>query len=161
MRGGEPIAFAGPWDAWKDPLSDAWLQSFTIITIMPNQLAADVRIGQREGRRVVPDTRTLCCKTLLAAGHINLRVILQVPRPRARAQTGLVPYQRGRPAVLPDLGDAATESGRISTNMEAAGCRDPRHHHNLADSALSSRNDNRDHRGRTPNHPSPLIRRGS
>ena len=38
---------------------------------------------------------------------------------------------------------------------------DPRHHHNLADYALSSRNDNRDHRGRTPNHPSPLIRRGS
>ena len=47
-----------------------------------------------------------------------------------------------------------------ATEMKAAGCRDPRHHYNLADYELSGRNDTRDHRGRAPNRRFPLIRRG-
>jgi putative SOS response-associated peptidase YedK len=32
MTDDKPFAFAGPWDAWKDPAQDQWLQSFTTIT---------------------------------------------------------------------------------------------------------------------------------
>jgi putative SOS response-associated peptidase YedK len=42
MKGGAMFAFAGLWDAWKDPAQDQWLQSFTIITTIPNKLTATV-----------------------------------------------------------------------------------------------------------------------
>jgi putative SOS response-associated peptidase YedK len=42
MRSGKPFAFAGLWDAWKDPATQDWLQSFSIITTEPNELAASV-----------------------------------------------------------------------------------------------------------------------
>ena len=38
MKDGEPFAFAGLWGAWKNPETDQWLQSFTIITTDPNEL---------------------------------------------------------------------------------------------------------------------------
>ncbi len=42
MKDGEPFAFAGLWDAWRDPAADNnWLQSFTIITTDPNELNGD------------------------------------------------------------------------------------------------------------------------
>lgn len=37
-----PFAFAGLWDAWRDPETQDWLQSFAIITTDPNELAARV-----------------------------------------------------------------------------------------------------------------------
>ena len=43
MASGKAFAFAGLWDAWKDPAQgDAWLQSFTIITTDPNELTGTV-----------------------------------------------------------------------------------------------------------------------
>jgi putative SOS response-associated peptidase YedK len=39
---GSMMAFAGLWDAWKDPASGEWLQSFTIITTDANELMATV-----------------------------------------------------------------------------------------------------------------------
>jgi putative SOS response-associated peptidase YedK len=42
MRDNAPFAFAGLWDAWKDPDNLQWLQSFTIITTTPNELTATV-----------------------------------------------------------------------------------------------------------------------
>ena len=42
MRTGEPFAFGGVWDAWKDPATEDWLQSFSIITTDPNELTATV-----------------------------------------------------------------------------------------------------------------------
>jgi putative SOS response-associated peptidase YedK len=42
MSDDAPFAFAGLWDAWKDPAQDQWLQSFTIITTTPNELTATV-----------------------------------------------------------------------------------------------------------------------
>jgi putative SOS response-associated peptidase YedK len=47
MSSGEPFAFAGLWDAWKEPKSsvqgvDTWLQSFTIITTSPNELTKQI-----------------------------------------------------------------------------------------------------------------------
>jgi len=42
MKSGEPFAFAGVWDGWKDPSTGIWLQSYAIITTTPNQLAATV-----------------------------------------------------------------------------------------------------------------------
>jgi putative SOS response-associated peptidase YedK len=47
MANGQPFAFAGLWDAWKEPKRspqdiDHWLQSFTIITTEPNELTAQV-----------------------------------------------------------------------------------------------------------------------
>lgn len=41
MRSGEPFAFAGLWDAWKEP-DGGWLQSFAIITTDPNELTTTV-----------------------------------------------------------------------------------------------------------------------
>ncbi len=47
LRGGGPFAFAGIWDAWKEPKSspqetDRWLQSFSILTTDANELMATV-----------------------------------------------------------------------------------------------------------------------
>ena len=42
LRNGEPFAFAGLWDAWKDPHTGEWLQTFAIITTTPNELTAQV-----------------------------------------------------------------------------------------------------------------------
>ena len=41
MTGGEPFAFAGIWDGWKDPEGN-WLQSFSIITTDANELMEPV-----------------------------------------------------------------------------------------------------------------------
>ena len=37
LTNGHMMGFAGLWDAWKDPSSGSWLQSFTIITIDANE----------------------------------------------------------------------------------------------------------------------------
>jgi len=37
---GHMMAFAGLWDAWKDPANGAWLQSYTVITTEANELMA-------------------------------------------------------------------------------------------------------------------------
>jgi len=42
MRDDAPFAFAGLWDAWKDPAHDEWLQSYTIVTTKPNEITATV-----------------------------------------------------------------------------------------------------------------------
>jgi putative SOS response-associated peptidase YedK len=42
LKSGEPFAFGGVWDAWKDPATDEWLQSYAIITTTPNELTATV-----------------------------------------------------------------------------------------------------------------------
>jgi putative SOS response-associated peptidase YedK len=41
LANGEPFAFAGLWDRWKDPAGGT-LESFTIITTTPNELTATV-----------------------------------------------------------------------------------------------------------------------
>jgi putative SOS response-associated peptidase YedK len=46
MRSGEPFAFGGIWDAWKEP-DGGWLQSFAIITTDPNELTATVHDRMR------------------------------------------------------------------------------------------------------------------
>ena len=42
MRDDQPFAFAGLWDAWKDPANGEWLQTFAVITTDPNELTAEV-----------------------------------------------------------------------------------------------------------------------
>ena len=50
LSSGEPFAFAGLWDAWKEPkpaktsvqAPDTWLQSFTIITTEANELMSQI-----------------------------------------------------------------------------------------------------------------------
>ncbi|HEY8996817.1 MAG TPA: SOS response-associated peptidase [Edaphobacter sp.] len=42
LRSGKLFAFGGVWDAWKDPATGEWLQSFAIITVPPNELTATV-----------------------------------------------------------------------------------------------------------------------
>ena len=50
LKSGEPMAFAGLWDAWKEPkpkgeslqTPDTWLQSFTIITTEANEIMSQV-----------------------------------------------------------------------------------------------------------------------
>jgi len=42
LLNGKMMAFAGLWDAWKDPANGRWLQSYTIITTDANELMAPV-----------------------------------------------------------------------------------------------------------------------
>ena len=42
LKSREPFAFAGLWDAWKEPASGDWLQSFAIVTTEPNELTATI-----------------------------------------------------------------------------------------------------------------------
>ena len=42
LRSGDPLAFAGLWDAWKDPVTGEWLQTFAIITTDANELTGEV-----------------------------------------------------------------------------------------------------------------------
>lgn len=42
LKSGRPFAFAGLWDAWKDPQTGAWRRTFTIVTVEPNPLLAEV-----------------------------------------------------------------------------------------------------------------------
>ena len=42
LANGKMMAFAGLWDAWKDPANGQWLQSYTIITTEANELMAPV-----------------------------------------------------------------------------------------------------------------------
>ena len=42
LSNGEPFAFAGLWDAWKDPANGEWLQTFAVITTDANELTANV-----------------------------------------------------------------------------------------------------------------------
>jgi putative SOS response-associated peptidase YedK len=41
LKDDEPLAFAGLWDAWKDPTGE-WLQSFSIITTDANELTSSI-----------------------------------------------------------------------------------------------------------------------
>jgi putative SOS response-associated peptidase YedK len=41
-RDGAPLALAGIWSAWKDPLSEEWLRSCSIVTTTPNELMARI-----------------------------------------------------------------------------------------------------------------------
>ena len=44
LRDNEPFAFAGRWDAWRDPATPdgPWLQSFSIVTTDANELMSTV-----------------------------------------------------------------------------------------------------------------------
>jgi putative SOS response-associated peptidase YedK len=42
MKDGRPFTFAGLWENWKDPESDEWLRTCTIITGEPNELVAQI-----------------------------------------------------------------------------------------------------------------------
>jgi putative SOS response-associated peptidase YedK len=42
LRNGEPFAFAGIWDSWKDPATGEHLETFSIITTTPNELTGKV-----------------------------------------------------------------------------------------------------------------------
>lgn len=50
LKTGEPLAFAGLWDAWKEPkpnkesvhTPDSWLQSYAIITTEANELMSSI-----------------------------------------------------------------------------------------------------------------------
>jgi putative SOS response-associated peptidase YedK len=49
---GEPLAFAGLWDAWKEPkpkvsslhTPDTWLQSYSIITTEANEIMSTIQL---------------------------------------------------------------------------------------------------------------------
>ncbi len=42
LADGQPMAFAGLWDAWKEPDGQHWLQSFSIITTEANEAMAAI-----------------------------------------------------------------------------------------------------------------------
>ena len=42
LRDGAMIGMAAVWDAWKNPVTNEWLQSYSIITTDPNELTATV-----------------------------------------------------------------------------------------------------------------------
>jgi putative SOS response-associated peptidase YedK len=42
LKSSEPFCFAGLWEPWKDPTSDEWLRTCTIITTEPNEMLAEI-----------------------------------------------------------------------------------------------------------------------
>jgi putative SOS response-associated peptidase YedK len=40
LRDRRPFAFAGLWENWKDPKTEDWLRTFTILTTSPNEAVA-------------------------------------------------------------------------------------------------------------------------
>jgi putative SOS response-associated peptidase YedK len=40
MRDREPFALAGLWENWKDPATQEWGRTYTIITTKPNEVVA-------------------------------------------------------------------------------------------------------------------------
>ena len=42
MKDDRPFSFAGLWEGWKDPATEEWLRTCTIITSDPNELVAQV-----------------------------------------------------------------------------------------------------------------------
>lgn len=42
MKSGEPFAFAGLWDSWRDPETGLERKTFTIITCTPNEMVAQI-----------------------------------------------------------------------------------------------------------------------
>ncbi|MGA8656337.1 MAG: SOS response-associated peptidase [Chthoniobacterales bacterium] len=42
MQDDAPFVFAGLWEAWKDPATDEWLRTCSIVTGEPNELVAQV-----------------------------------------------------------------------------------------------------------------------
>jgi putative SOS response-associated peptidase YedK len=42
MKDDSPFVFAGLWEGWKDPATDEWLRTCTIITGDPNDLVAQI-----------------------------------------------------------------------------------------------------------------------
>jgi putative SOS response-associated peptidase YedK len=42
IASGEPFTLAGLWENWKDPASDEWIQTFTIITTEANDLVREL-----------------------------------------------------------------------------------------------------------------------
>ena len=42
MKDDAPFVFAGLWEGWKDPATDQWLRTCTIITGKPNGLVAQI-----------------------------------------------------------------------------------------------------------------------
>jgi putative SOS response-associated peptidase YedK len=42
MKDDSPFVFAGLWEGWKNPASEEWLHTCTIITGEPNELVAQI-----------------------------------------------------------------------------------------------------------------------
>ena len=42
MKDDRPFTFAGLWEGWKDPATEEWLRTCTIITGDPNDLVAQI-----------------------------------------------------------------------------------------------------------------------
>jgi putative SOS response-associated peptidase YedK len=42
MKDDSPFVFAGLWEGWKDPATDEWLRTCTIITGEPNELIGQI-----------------------------------------------------------------------------------------------------------------------
>jgi putative SOS response-associated peptidase YedK len=42
MKDDSPFVFAGHWEGWKDPATNEWLRTCTIITGEPNELVARI-----------------------------------------------------------------------------------------------------------------------
>ena len=42
MKDDSPFVFAGLWEGWKEPATEEWLHTCTIITGEPNELVAQI-----------------------------------------------------------------------------------------------------------------------
>jgi putative SOS response-associated peptidase YedK len=42
MRDRQPFAFAGLWESWKEPKTQEWIRTFTILTTPPNEVVASL-----------------------------------------------------------------------------------------------------------------------
>ena len=106
-----PFAFAGLWDAWRDPATGDWLQSFAIITTDANEVMAPVH----NRMPVILEPRDYDRWLSRAPGHQPpidlLRPIDDTRLRRAAANPAVGNVRNNGPELLSPPSDAAAATG--------------------------------------------------
>lgn len=81
LKSKEPMALAGLWENWKDPLSGEWLRSFTLLTTSPNDLIATLHhrmpvivLARDQARWLAGEDATDLLKPV-ASDHLDIRPV--------------------------------------------------------------------------------------
>ena len=70
MKDDSPFVFAGLWEEWKDPATEEWLRTCTIITGEPNEPVAQIHTRMRPALGSVIEIQGEDCS--LSKTHIRL-----------------------------------------------------------------------------------------
>jgi putative SOS response-associated peptidase YedK len=78
MKDNSPFVFAGLWEGWKDPATDEWLRTCTIITGEPNELVAQIHTRMPV---ILPEER----HELWLSGEAGKEILIPFPADRMKA----------------------------------------------------------------------------